>query len=895
MVFRFFMALCMAYAVFAQPLPTSAVGTLAPTHEPDAPSGGSVNTCTLAALQTAMSGGGTVTFNCFGTIVFTSTWVVTANTFLNGNGFNVTLSGGNVTDLFTVNAGAKLTLNRLTLQNGSNNTSGGCVRAFGDLDVISSIIRFCKAESLFVNPNGGAIYANNALVQITNTTIYSNSAEGVGGGIYAIGNSDLRINQSTIRQNTSFRGGGVYQDSGTAIFSSSNVVSNTATAEGGGLYAAGIQFSFYQGELSYNYVSSDTIGIGGGGYFTSSAPFFVNAAIMENKSEGDSGGLYSGGQSGALSLYSNVISGNIAGGSPGGVHSEGNIITLQNNLFQGNRGYPYGGAFRNTSYADTIGNVFIQNHGYYGGGIYNDAGKPLIIHDTTFISNTAAYGGAIRNDGIIDDGIGITFTGNTVPYRGGAFYSGNSSARTHFDRVTATRNSADQQEGGAFYIDSTGNALTLTHALIANNLTGLHGGGIYSRNARVHIENSQINDNTHKNITNTSSGMAIYATGGPASTYLSEVDVYRNRAAYLAKGGALHLEGDAVVLHTKISDNSINGAGSGSGIYFLNANAEVHFSELNNNTGAYGGGGIYAENSTLLVDQSEMQANEASAYGAGIQAFQTTLNLFDVVVRNHASGLSEGGGIKCYSCTGIWQYLTAKSNTATRGGGADLYQSQVRILSSLFETNSATDGAGLHAHYSTISITNTTFSGNVASGDGGGVYGKRSLPPATAITATNVTFKNNGAASGGNLFLESDSGSFKAEGHIRNTVLADPASGGNCGGKPISTAFYSLSTDFTCQLNLLSATNKTDGTSANLGILWFNGGYAKSHMPLAGSVLIDGVVGPIGPSTDQRNAGRPVGLGFDIGAVEYGSSAVFFVDAFRNFVPNTARSFSAGW
>ncbi len=95
MVFRFFMALCMAYAVFAQPLPTSAVGTLAPTHEPDAPSGGSVNTCTLAALQTAMSGGGTVTFNCFGTIVFTSTWVVTANTAINGNGFGVILSGGN--------------------------------------------------------------------------------------------------------------------------------------------------------------------------------------------------------------------------------------------------------------------------------------------------------------------------------------------------------------------------------------------------------------------------------------------------------------------------------------------------------------------------------------------------------------------------------------------------------------------------------------------------------------------------------------------------------------------------------------------------------------------------------------------------------------------------------
>lgn len=896
---RYVLAFCLAYS-FLGMAPARAEDTFASKagqrlNEPDAPTGGTVNTCTLAALQTALSGGGTVTFNCSGTIVFTSTWVVTANTTINGNGFGVILSGGNATDLFSINSGAKLTLSRLTIQNGLNTSSGGCIRAFGDLDVISSTIRFCKAAYLIGNPNGGAIYANNALVQLTNTLIFSNSAEGVGGGVYAVGGSDVRVVQSTIQQNAGSRGGGVYQDTGTAIFTSSNVLSNTAATLGGGVYASRIPtFLFEQSALSYNHVSSNTAGIGGGAYFTVSTSNFTNADIIGNESADDSGGVYNGGASGALSIYSSVISGNIASGSPGGVRSEGNSATLYNNLFQNNNGYPYGGAFRNSSYANTGGNTFINNHGYYGGGIYNDAGKQLQIYETTFISNTAAYGGAIRNDGIIDYGIGITFTGNTVPYRGGAFYSENSSARTNFDRVTVTHNSADLQEGGAFYINLAGNALTLTHALIANNLTGLHGAGIYSKGARVRVENSQINDNTHKNITNTSSGMAVYATG-PANTYLSGVDVYRNHAAYLAQGGALHLEGDAVVLHAKINDNSMNGSGYGGGIYFLNANAEVHFSELNNNTGAYGGGAIYTENSTLFVDQSEMQANEASGYGGGIDVFQTTLNLFDVVIRNHASGLSDGGGIDCYGCTGTWQYLTLKSNTAMHGGGADFYQSQVNILSSLFETNSAIDGAGLRADDSTIFITNTTFSGNIASGNGGGVYGRRGSAPTTAISMTNVTFKNNGAVSGGNLFLESDSGAAKAEARIRNTVLADPASGGNCGGKPINAAFYSLSTDFTCLLTSLSATNKADGTPASLGQLWFNGGYAKSHMPLAGSALIDGVLGPVGPTTDQRNASRPVGLGFDIGAVEYGSNAVFFVDAFRNFVPNTARSFGAGW
>lgn len=892
---RFVLALVLSYSVLGM----APARAHAPRHLESAPAaGGNVNSCTLAALQTALAGGGVVTFNCSGTIIFTSPWIVTANTTINGNGFPVTLSGGNSTYLFQVNAGVKLSINQLTIQNGLNTANGGCIRAFGNLDVSNSTIRYCKAMQFIVASSGGAVYATGSQVNITNSTFFSNSAQGNGGAIYAISGSDLSFEQAILRQNSATNGGGLHQTSGSAIFYDTDVLSNTAELQGGGIYANNVpSFNMYASQVAYNQATDPSAGLGGGAYFTKSAPYLDNAIILSNDAGFGSGGLYAGGGS-SLAMYHGVISGNVASGDgPGGMHIDGGSASMYTNLFQENDGYPYGGALRNSGYINSGSNQFINNHGYYGGGILNEGGKTLDVYNTSFISNTGAYGAAMRNDGTINYGMNLTFTGNTATYEGGALYSPMTGARTQFTTVVATQNTATYQEGGVVYLRN--GYLSVSDASITKNKVGLHGAGFYIRDATLKATNADISENATRNITDVSSGIAIYATGNSTTT-LQNVKMNRNQAEYLSLGAALHLEGKATMNVITISNNTANNAAQGGGIYLLNGNATLKDAVISENTGMYSGGGIQAEDSFIAITNTTIRANHASAAGGGIYAINTTMPLSNVVIRDHNSGINKGGGIECYTCSGHWQYITLSRNNATSGGGAHLYGSPISIEGSLFEKNSsATDGGGLSVDHHpipyTVFITNTTFSGNISAGSGGGVFIEPSTQ-ATSITMTNVTLKDNGAVSGGSVYVGTSGGGWdKARVSLRNTVLADPASGGNCGGKPISSAFYSLSADFTCSLTSLSATNKVDGTPANLGALWFNGGYNKTHMPLAGSVLIDGVSGAIGPTKDQRTVGRPQGLGFDIGAVEVGGNPPFYADAFRAFLPNTLRNMSAGW
>ena len=64
--------------------------------------GGTVSNCTETALNSALSGGGTVTFACNGTISLSGTIEISDDTVVDGTGHNVTISGANNVRLFIV-------------------------------------------------------------------------------------------------------------------------------------------------------------------------------------------------------------------------------------------------------------------------------------------------------------------------------------------------------------------------------------------------------------------------------------------------------------------------------------------------------------------------------------------------------------------------------------------------------------------------------------------------------------------------------------------------------------------------------------------------------------------------------------------------------------------------
>ncbi len=84
----------------------TAVALAALTASTSVSAGGVVGTCDETHLNTALSGGGTVTFTCGpATITVTSTKTISANTTIDGGGV-ITISGGNSVQVFTVNPAA---------------------------------------------------------------------------------------------------------------------------------------------------------------------------------------------------------------------------------------------------------------------------------------------------------------------------------------------------------------------------------------------------------------------------------------------------------------------------------------------------------------------------------------------------------------------------------------------------------------------------------------------------------------------------------------------------------------------------------------------------------------------------------------------------------------------
>lgn len=294
-------------------------------------------------------------------------------------------------------------------------------------------------------------------------------------------------------------------------------------------------------------------------------------------------------------------------------------------------------------------------------------------------------------------------------------------------------------------------------------------------------------------------------------------------------------------------------------------------------------------------------------------------------------GVAKGGGL--YSDGGIVTVIngTFSDNSATGGagrgsggwgghgaGGALFCTGTLIVLNSTFSGNLARGGLGSPslpggsgapggegmggAIYSvgTLVMVNSTFSGNRAMGEYGGIgtesFGgytvlHRSGPRAgygggiytvTDTWVSNCTFVNNTASVGGAIYrpgvlpvrkTEHESAINRLGGiTIRNTLIANSSSGGNCKASIISEG-YNIDSDGTCGLTVTGDLSNTD---PKLDMLKENGGPTFTHALLPGSPAInagnpagctdhDGVI----IATDQRGRSRNWGGRCDIGAFEF--------------------------
>jgi hypothetical protein len=193
---------------------------------------GTVSTCNEANLDTALVGGGNVTFSCDGTIAITSSKTIAIDTTVDATGHSVIISGNDQRRLFTVNAGIVANFVGLTLSDGSS-SAGGAIASNGTLTIANCTLSSSSSTSL----SGGAIRINAGTANITNSSFLSNSATNTAsaGAIYVNVSSGLvNISNSTFAGNVASGTGGAIRNDGTVNIINSTFTSNAASGNLGG-------------------------------------------------------------------------------------------------------------------------------------------------------------------------------------------------------------------------------------------------------------------------------------------------------------------------------------------------------------------------------------------------------------------------------------------------------------------------------------------------------------------------------------------------------------------------------------------------------------------------------------------------------------------------------------
>jgi hypothetical protein len=316
---------------------------------------GTAASCTDAALNTALSTGGLVTFNCGpGAVTIdispagggTGTKTISTDTTIDG-GSLITISGRNSVGVFSVNSGVNFTVQNLTIANG--NSAG----------------------------NGGGIYSGSGTLTVTNSTFSGNNAAagvGAGGGIYDLLGT-LTVTNSTFSGNSAGSGaGGIYSGAGTLTVTNSTFSSNS----GGGITNDGSTLTVTNSTFSGN--------SGGPGIHNYRTGMVTNSTFSGN----GGGGIQNVGEVSTLTVTNSTFSGNSAGYGGGIYNNDGSTLTVTNSTFSGN--------------SAPTGN---------GGGIYSGGGKLTVTN--TIVANSTSGGncaGGVTDGGYnIDDGTTCGFTG----------------------------------------------------------------------------------------------------------------------------------------------------------------------------------------------------------------------------------------------------------------------------------------------------------------------------------------------------------------------------------------------------------------------------------------------------------------------------------------------------
>lgn len=363
---------------------------------------GTAESCTEAALRTAVAGGGVITFNCgpaVKTINITQTLVAPTDrdTTIDGND-RIVLDGGGTTQIlrasrqnFRVNDRV-LRVQRLVMQRG---------RDLGTNFVPRDGTKKCAWG--YKDGGGGAIYTRDMNIHVWGVTFLDNRGPEIGpdvagGAIYSLGAKEVVVANSIFRRNSASNGGGIGLLHVSAKLYNVVFENNKAT----GLLA---NFAGATGCPVFNHAEQGGAGGLGGAFYSDGqdpGDTFCGVRMSDNVS-GDLGGA----------LFRSAYWGLIAGQAK-------QTIVWDKSTFERNQSAAGGGgaAYVNNSLFIVKGSTFNGNSaGPADGGALKITGATVQFSSVAVTGNKASWGGGIAHWAGGPDGVGsasgVTYSGNT--------------------------------------------------------------------------------------------------------------------------------------------------------------------------------------------------------------------------------------------------------------------------------------------------------------------------------------------------------------------------------------------------------------------------------------------------------------------------------------------------
>jgi len=645
--------------------------------------------CSLREAIAVAVDGDTISFNGDYTIYLNSQLELTQSLTLDGSGRTIIISGDSDNDgsanvrVFKIATGKNVTMNHISVVNGSADNGGGIYNA-GTLTLQDSTL-----SDNTTSGGGGAIRNVSGSLTLIRTTVVNNTG-GDGGGIFNSYGS-LTLQNSTVSGNraSAGNGGGISSSNGAVTLKNSTLSDNAAAVTGGGIYHWGNSLALYNTIIA-NSTGGDCILIGGGSISSN-----VNNLIEDASCKNNSVGF-------------------VSGDPTLGPLDDNGGQTRTHALLPGSTAIEAGD--NASCLATDQRTVSRPQMGRCDIGAYEAAPQPVLrltksvtpTSDVAYAGGVVTYTIVLKNVSTVSDS-GVTLT-DTLP--------------AGMDFVKWVTNAGATVNGSQIAWNGT-----LTgQATITLVFQAAHSAGLENVNTAVASDSTQLAQASATSTSPCPNTLTVSNSNdsGPGSLRQAIADICPGKTIDFDGDYTIHLTGPLTVSRELTIDGS-NHSIALSGDSDDDGNGDVRVFHVNNGSGTVTlkqlsivngsapggdpGGGIYNEG-TLSVVNSALSGNSAQ----------------------------DGGGISNHGALTV-QNSTFSGNSAQDGGSISNHGA-LTVQNSTFSGNLAQNGGGI-ANYSTLNLYNTIIADSATGSDcvdaSGTVTADHNLIEASGVDACGLT------------------------------------------------------------------------------------------------------------------------------------------------------------